>query len=540
MKTFYSILVFSFYSTILFSTIINVPSEQPTIQAGIDVAVATDTVLVQSGTYLENINYNGKNITIASLFVTTQDTSYISQTIIDGNQNGSVITFESGEDSTTVLSGFTITNGLGGGSYPNNYGGGITCSNLSSPNLVNLQIIGNISNMYGGGVYCRDNSNLSLEDVKISGNSASYGGGVSFYESNPSLINITLTNNSASENGGGIYCSWNSSAILNNVVLTGNTAGYGGGIYCSNSNPNLVNITLYNNSVNSSGGGIYLSHSDPSIINTVIKNNYATSDGGGIRSCALSNPSFLNVTIIGNSAGICTGGISSSGNSNLLNVTIVANSAGEYGAGGISSTGNTNLLNSIIWDNSPNAISGSVTATYSNIEGGWTGEGNLDSDPLFVGSGDHPFMLQDLSPCVNYGTPDTTGLNLPELDLAGNPRIYGVRIDMGAYENQNIVTGVDENSITNATNLYQNFPNPFNPTTTINYSLLANSKVSLNIYNINGQKVKQLVYDQLSAGQHTVVWNGKDENNKSVSSGIYFYKLKSNNYEKTKKMILLK
>ncbi len=84
------------------------------------------------------------------------------------------------------------------------------------------------------------------------------------------------------------------------------------------------------------------------------------------------------------------------------------------------------------------------------------------------------------------------------------------------------------------------FPNPFNPTTTINYSLNENSKVSLNIYNIQGQKVKQLVNDHLSAGQHSVIWNGKDDNSKFVSSGIYFYKLKTANFENTKRMILLK
>ncbi|MCK4695496.1 MAG: hypothetical protein KAT74_07025, partial [Candidatus Cloacimonetes bacterium] len=89
-------------------------------------ADSTNTVLVQPGTYVENINFNGKSITVGSLFLTTQDTSYISSTIIDGNDNGSVVTFESQEDSTTVLSGFTITNGLASDS-PLNKGGGIKC-----------------------------------------------------------------------------------------------------------------------------------------------------------------------------------------------------------------------------------------------------------------------------------------------------------------------------------------------------------------------------------------------------------------------------
>lgn len=66
----------------LSGTIINVPAEQPTIQAGIDIAVESDTILVQPGTYAENINFNGKAVILGSLFLTTQDTTYISQTVL--------------------------------------------------------------------------------------------------------------------------------------------------------------------------------------------------------------------------------------------------------------------------------------------------------------------------------------------------------------------------------------------------------------------------------------------------------------------------
>lgn len=84
------------------------------------------------------------------------------------------------------------------------------------------------------------------------------------------------------------------------------------------------------------------------------------------------------------------------------------------------------------------------------------------------------------------------------------------------------------------------FPNPFNPSTTISFNLSAKSDVSLNIYNVKGEKVKELVNEVLPAGKHAVVWNGKDDNEKQVSSGVYFYKMKSGNYRKTKKMLLLK
>ena len=104
-----------------------------------------------------------------------------------------------------------------------------------------------------------------------------------------------------------------------------------------------------------------------------------------------------------------------------------------------------------------------------------------------------------------------------------------------------IPTSVNDPMIPAEISLYQNYPNPFNPTTTISFDLAQTTTfVNLEIYNMKGQKVKQLISDQLSAGKHSVIWNGNDENGKPVSSGIYFYKLKSGVYTSTKKMILMK
>jgi len=88
--------------------------------------------------------------------------------------------------------------------------------------------------------------------------------------------------------------------------------------------------------------------------------------------------------------------------------------------------------------------------------------------------------------------------------------------------------------------LLENYPNPFNPTTTISYQLPENCNVELIVFNLKGKKVKILVNEKLDYGNHTIIWNGKDDNNKAVSSGIYFYKLKTDNNEETKKMILMK
>ncbi|MCK4653820.1 MAG: DUF1565 domain-containing protein, partial [Candidatus Cloacimonetes bacterium] len=229
-------------TTCLYSTIINVPADQPTIQAGIDVSVNADTVLVQPGTYFENINYNGKLITVASLFLTTQDTTYISQTIIDGDSLGSVVTFESGEDSTAVLTGFTITNGYAYGGY------------------------------FGGGIFC-DNSSPNLYYVTITNNSAEYGGGISCrYSSSPSLENVTITENSAAGEGGGIYCWYYSSPSLENVTITENSAaGEGGGISCEdNSNLSFDSVNFCNIFLNYAGCGNDLYVYDCPTINVIV------------------------------------------------------------------------------------------------------------------------------------------------------------------------------------------------------------------------------------------------------------------------------
>ena len=142
----------------------------------------------------------------------------------------------------------------------------------------------------------------------------------------------------------------------------------------------------------------------------------------------------------------------------------------------------------------------------------------------------------------------TSTFYLDEGVAAGNyvynvTAVYGGGWESGFSNNAYGSFDVGDTPIPLVTELMGNYPNPFNPTTIINYSLKENAKVSLNIYNIKGQKVKQLITNstsQLSAGQHSVVWDGRDENNKPVGSGIYFYKMKTDNFEKTKKMILLK
>ena len=88
--------------------------------------------------------------------------------------------------------------------------------------------------------------------------------------------------------------------------------------------------------------------------------------------------------------------------------------------------------------------------------------------------------------------------------------------------------------------LEQNYPNPFNPTTTIRFGVPQEGKVKLVIYNVLGQKVKELVNESRSAGYHTMIWNGRSDNGHIVSSGVYLYRLETTQGTAVKKMMFVK
>ena len=172
-----------------------------TIQHGIDTASHGDTVLVHPGVYRENINFNGKNITVGSLFVTTGNENYILQTVIDGNRNGRVVTFVNGEAATARLSGFTITNGYAhGASEPETYGGGVYCR-YSDPTLTHLRVTGNEAVGEGGGLHFRDSS-PTVRDIIVTNNHADGGGGgIRYTGGSVSLENAMVSHNSARLDG---------------------------------------------------------------------------------------------------------------------------------------------------------------------------------------------------------------------------------------------------------------------------------------------------------------------------------------------------
>ena len=160
---------------------------------------------MEDGTYVENIDFHGKAITVRS-------ENGPNNSVIDGGANGSVVTFATGEGLGSILKGFSITNG----SVVN--GGGIYCDG-SSPSIADCIISQNTATGNGGGIYCSAGSSASFINLVMAGNTATDGGGIYCEGSSPVVTDCTITANTASNSGGGIACSVDSSPEVTNTIL---------------------------------------------------------------------------------------------------------------------------------------------------------------------------------------------------------------------------------------------------------------------------------------------------------------------------------
>ncbi|MHC4075402.1 MAG: LamG-like jellyroll fold domain-containing protein [Planctomycetota bacterium] len=235
--------------------------------------------------------------------------------------------------------------------------------------------------------------------------------------------------------GGGFYlCDQDSNSVLDGfTIINGSSIG----ISCARMTSTIINCIISNNN----GSGINCDNSSPVIQNCIISGNSGFR-GGGIN-CSSSSPTIINCLITGNNAGEYGGGIACKGDYHthkIINCTISDNSAGRGGAIDLI-TAIATISNSIFWNNSPIEIgktgTGTALVTYSNIQGGWTGEGNIDVEPLFAAPDDYHLVFG--SPCIDAGTNDPPG-GLPTTDLDGISRPFDGDLDsiavadMGAYE----------------------------------------------------------------------------------------------------------
>ncbi len=399
------------------ASVIHVPGDQPTIQAGINAAVATDTVVVDPGTYFENINFGGKAITVTSA-------SGPAVTIIDGRNISPVATFSHGELPGSVLNGFTLQHGAS--TFQTGYMAGGVYISGSSPTISANTIQDNTACGGGGGIAIENGSprienNMILNNSQAGCTGGIGGGGISVGGAGTGQIigNVISGNKWTSGDGGGISLFASGAVTVKGNFISGNSASgvspaaQGGGISIVNDSPALIVQNLISDNVADQGAGISFlvpsGSQGPTLVNNTIVNNTITQQGSAIYASGFYNlVQFFNNLLIGQrgqSALYCDGSYSSQ-------PPIVANS---------------------------DAFSPGGTGFGGVCAGLATQNGNLTADPKFLNKFFN-FKLKASSPAIDAGTNSAPGL--PRKDLFGRPRIVDGNgdgtavIDMGAYEFQ--------------------------------------------------------------------------------------------------------
>ena len=497
------------------------------------------------------------------------------------------------------------------------------------------------------------NGTIEISNFSISNSSELYAWNVLSFRSIDllKLSNLKIQNNS---NIRRIILTEHVTNIFDNLIITDNYADKNAALSLEENSGIMKNCVISNNTLNSTTIGYAVAlqldaHDDEEFIveNCVFSNNSTTSfetriirsrSGWGeeatirFKNCLFSD----NTTNFDTVMDVFCQGITEFNNCTFINNSSSNSTIKSYADITMNNTIMRNNTNYEIFMVDYVYVSGEtyeLDVNYSNIQNGengiynqngvntinW-GEGNINEDPLFLLSGDDPYQLTELSPCIDTGTLDLPyGTVLPAYDLADNPRVCDSAIDMGAYEflgnaapinlevadatlswqipsgyftsgfniyfeGEFLITlsgtiteytftnlieeetyiagvsalyGTEETAIINLEFIYDpvgihddpipitgyqlyNYPNPFNPETTIVYNLPESGKVKLEVFNIKGQLVKTLLNEEMQKGEHSIVWSGFDSNNKPVSSGIYLYKIKVGNQESVNRMLLLK
>jgi len=350
-----------------------------TIQAAIDDAENGDVIRVRPGTYMENINFLSKDITVES-------TMGPFLTFIDGNKSGSVVTITGQNCTDAILEGFTIANGSGNPSYngcgilidyasptirgniiQNNgplsvgsgYGGGIFCSgDQHNKNTITIEgntISGNGHTSFGGGIYVQ-HSICHINGNTITNNKASGGGGVmSHYKGEVYLIDNTIESNDSVLDAAGVCYTGESSGEIRSNQINYNSGGQnGGGIYLNTSEPKIIDNTIKGNYAQNRGGGIVCVNASPDILSNTIDDNETSGFGGGIHCINIALPLVFDNTITNNRAS-SGGGIGCGGNGPIsalvLGNRIQDNYATVRGGGIYVSGVDTMIRNNLITDN---------------------------------------------------------------------------------------------------------------------------------------------------------------------------------------------
>lgn len=269
-------------------------------------------------------------------------------------------------------------------------------------------------------------------------------------ESNDSVLKgFTITNGYGPEEdvgygpqsyGGGIFCR-SSSPTIDNCIIEGNSAKFGGAIAVFNSNPTIRHCKIISNLANSTGGGIWYRYGSLTVRCCIISDNVA-SHRGGVDSLQ-DGITLINSIITSNSASYGSGGIRCAGDMAVItNCTFCDNSAENWGGGIWCQGSSATIQNCIVWNNTAPTDPGLGSSTmypsvinvlYSDVQGGYSGQGNINSNPDFANPAGDDYHLSVGSPCIDSGDP-AYSIGPGETDIDGHVRVLYGRVGMGADE----------------------------------------------------------------------------------------------------------
>ncbi len=397
------LIIASIAVTCAHGVVLQVPEEYDSIQSAIDAAVHGDTVLVSPGEYEENVSFSGKNIVLTSL--DPNDPNVVAETIIyrapersrrgaaiGTKGNGSIVTFMEGETEDAVITGFTIKYGYGTLLEPNTYfGGGVLCAE-ASPTITKNVISHNLGengegregarNCFGAAICCLT-SNASITHNVMSENLSYVGAGICCIGSGAFVAYNTITQNEAYI-GAGVICLDGPTNVFSNLIID-NAAEICGGAYLRGGN--LLNNTLIHNIATELCGHLFIDNQQvPGL-----------------------EPQPVHVS---------------------NNIFYDARAGGVYIPG--DQTDGKWFAHNSFFKNAPGDFISSLTGQPYD---GFVGQmGNISEDPLFIDVSVGNYRLQDESLCIDAGEP-LFEPNESWVDMDGNPRVSGVAVDMGMFEN---------------------------------------------------------------------------------------------------------
>jgi len=502
-----------------------------TIQTAVNNVSNSDTIFIKSGLYTENINWSmASNVRLIGV--------HMDSTIIDGG--GLDIVIDNSDDTShpSEISNLTIQNGITTGK-----GGGISLKMIGELLLKNIKVDNNYA-VKGGGVYIEGEGSLSLLSTVVY------------------IENSIISNNTADTNGGGIALSGDLiSSIMKNVTVVNNSALNGGGIISGSAGNYVIiaNSIFWNNQPTNADGMIFPYYSNIDIPiginNTFIDPLFIDDDNDFHLSigspCIDSGTELLVVDL----SGEMLPGLPPDTVLNLDTMSYfgVKPDMGAYESNYIGLTEEIEGRWIIpVAENDPGNtmyefLDGLRYTYYCADENGCdsTYWNSLDTSDAIPNPNPYTFYNDTLTINLFFGN---TWQQSVTFECDGNIVFFGdttslywwrVGLDTSECEEFQLTSPITAYN-PNTFRLNQNYPNPFNPTTNLSYELSADSYVTISVYDLLGNMVKNLVSEYQNSGFKSIQWNATNNQGQPVSAGVYLYSIEAGDYRQTKKMILLK